>query len=292
MFTAHDSRWLPVAGLLFGAVAWGVLWYPLRMLEAAGLSGLWATLAIYGGTVPMLHLLFRPGYRAMAHHWRIYLTIALAAGWCNTGFILGVLSGDVVRVILLFYLSPVWAVLLARFLLCELLTRRDVAVLATAMSGGLTILWSPEMGYPWPQSLADWYGLSAGVGFALSNVAVREGRALPIDNKLAASWLGVVLVALLSLLLVGAEFPRVSAGVWTLAGALGALGITAMTVSVYFGVARLPLKHSMTILLVEVLAGALSAHWLAGEIIGLSEWIGGALILLATVIAATGGRNA
>ncbi|WP_455218445.1 hypothetical protein, partial [Kaarinaea lacus] len=37
----------PVLALLWAATFWGTVWYPLRLLEQAGLSGLWTTWIIF-----------------------------------------------------------------------------------------------------------------------------------------------------------------------------------------------------------------------------------------------------
>ena len=115
----QHTRLLPVASLLFAATMWGVFWIPLRWLEALGLGGVWVTLLIYTGTliyaVPLI-ILHR---REITQSPGLLIGIALSSGWCNTSFILALLEGEVVRVILLFYLSPVWATLLARLFLKE-----------------------------------------------------------------------------------------------------------------------------------------------------------------------------
>jgi drug/metabolite transporter (DMT)-like permease len=41
------------------------------------------------------------------------LLIALVAGGCNLGYVLATVHGEVMRVLLLFYLAPLWTVLLA-----------------------------------------------------------------------------------------------------------------------------------------------------------------------------------
>lgn len=47
-FNSHKSTAiLPVIVLLWAATFWGVVWYPLRLLEQAGLSGLWTTWIIF-----------------------------------------------------------------------------------------------------------------------------------------------------------------------------------------------------------------------------------------------------
>ena len=47
MSAKHTRGIFPVAALLFSATLWGIIWYPLRLLEQQGLDGLWATGIIY-----------------------------------------------------------------------------------------------------------------------------------------------------------------------------------------------------------------------------------------------------
>ena len=42
---------LPVLALLAGATLWGVIWYPMRLLETAGLNGVWLTLILYASAL-------------------------------------------------------------------------------------------------------------------------------------------------------------------------------------------------------------------------------------------------
>ena len=47
----------------------------------------------------------------------------------------------------------------------------------------------------------------------------------------------------------------------------------------------MPVQRSAVIMLFELVVGAASAWWLAGEVVTLQEWIGGMLILSAALIA-------
>ena len=42
---------LPILSLLLTASLWGLVWYPLRLLEDQGLSGLWLSLTSYGAVL-------------------------------------------------------------------------------------------------------------------------------------------------------------------------------------------------------------------------------------------------
>ncbi len=281
---ARPRAWLPVAALLAAATFWGVLWYPLRLLEAAGLPGLWATLALFGAAaLAGLPWAWRrpPGREALP----ALAALAAASGWCNLAFVLAVLEGEVVRVLLLFYLSPAWAALLGRACLGERLGSRGLGAVLLALAGAAVILWDPSLGLPWPRDGADWLALSSGLAFAAANVLVRGGRWLPAAQQAWWSWAGVTALAGGGLLLGLSPPAAAEAAAVVGAAALGALGIGGMTVALLYGVRRMPVHRSAVILLFEVLAGALSAHWLADEPLGPRTWAGGALVLGAAWLA-------
>lgn len=281
----------PTLMLLWAAIFWGVVWYPLRLLESAGLSGLWTTWVIFAAAaVPGTWLAW--SYRGELREYPgLLLAIALANGWLNTAFVLAVLDGNVVRVLLLFYLSPLWSTLLAWWWLGERPSRFGLATLMLAMTGALVMLWNPALGFPWPQEQADWLAISAGMGFSFSNVAVRRLRHLSAPLKAAVTWWGVLLVAGVWLLLTDTVFatgiwPDVSAGVWVGALLLGVIGIFSATLAVVYGVERMPVHRSAVILLFELVAGTLSSQLLIDEMVTRVEWFGGVLIVLGAYLSA------
>ena len=93
-----------------------------RQLQAAGLHPLWATALIYLLAVLVSSALWRPAQLGQLLRAPALWVLVLASGTTNAAFNWGVTIGDVVRVVLLFYLMPLWAVLLARLLLGERLT--------------------------------------------------------------------------------------------------------------------------------------------------------------------------
>ncbi len=276
---------LPILALLATALFWGLLWYPLRWLAEHGLPGLWATAVLFTSAL-MLGLPWLWRYRGQAaSRPGLILGLLLSSGWCNTAFILAILDGQVVRVLLLFYLSPVWAVLLARLFLGERLPSLAMITLALAMGGALIILWDPALGMPWPQGSSDWLAISSGLAFAVSNVFIRMGQDMSVALKTVSAWLGVTLLSGV-MLLAGAG----GQVVWNLtaalvAVALGVFGIVVMSTCLVYGVSRMPVHRSAVILLFEVVVGAVSAQWLAEEALGVAELLGGTLILAAAWLA-------
>jgi drug/metabolite transporter (DMT)-like permease len=282
----HQYRLLPIASLLFSATLWGVVWYPLRLLEQQGLGGVWSALVSYSAALVVMLWVFVRDRDALGQNLLPLALMGVAAGWCNVAFIMAVLDGNVVRVLLLFYLSPFWAVCLGWFLLDERLDSRSMQVFVIAVAGALIMLWNKDVGMPWPRSNADWLAVSSGFAFALSNVFVRRMQNVSVALKAVSSWSGVIVVALLWIVLARSGLPGVAAPVLLLAVLLGICGFLVMTLSVFYGVTRMPVHRSAVILLFELVAGALSSLWLTDEVVLLQEWLGGIMIVTAAWLAA------
>lgn len=290
--TYRTATLLPILSLLLAATMWGTVWYPLRLLEQGGLHGLWSILVSYCVAMLLgLALLWRHGGEVRRDP-KALLVMALANGWCNVAFVLAVIEGPVMRVLLLFYLSPLWSVILARLILGERLSRESRLVFAMALAGAVIMLWNPALGLPWPQGTGDWLAVSAGFGFALSNVMIRRMQAMSVWTKTAVSWIGVLVIALGMLALTQqTAVPTVAGGVWLGAVGLGVFGIVVMTLTVQYGVSHLPIHRSAVILLFELVAGAVSSYLLAHELIRPQEWVGGALIVAAAYVSAHAARK-
>ena len=286
MASNQQTNSLAVVALLISSTMWGVIWYPLRLLEAQGLDGVTTNLAMYTAC-SLLGLFWLKGLgRAWTEQPRHLLLIMLFSGWTNIAFVLAILDGHVVRVLLLFFLSPLWAVLLGRWFLCERIGLNGALTLVLAMLGAGFMLWQPEAGRLWPESTADWYALTAGMGFAALNVTVRGADAISQSCKANAAWWGVVILAVLWLWLGEQGLPVVSGETYLWAALLGIGGIVVMTLTVQYGVTHMPIQRSAVILLFELVAGAISAQLLADEPVLLREWLGGGLIVLAGYMAA------
>jgi len=277
---------LPVLSLLFTATLWGIVWYPLRLLDGAGLPGVWSSLISYGAALLLLCWVFVRERAVLRRHVPALFMLALGSGWCNVAFIMAVLDGHVVRVLLLFYLSPFWALCLGWLMLGERLDRPSVLVFLIAVIGALIMLWNEDIGVPWPRDAADWLAVSSGFAFALSNVYVRRLQGVSVWLKSVSNWLGVVLVAMAWIVISATPLPAVSSAVYAGAVLLGLCGFLLMTVAVQYGVTRMPVHRSAVILLFELVVGAVSAQLLTDEQVLPREWAGGALIILAAWLAA------
>ncbi len=286
MTSKHATQFWPIISLLVAATLWGVLWYPLRWLEDHGVGGLGAAALIYAGAfLPGLALIHRRWHELASQYWTLLL-LGLASGVCNITFILAMLQGEVVRVLLLFYLSPVWATLLGHVVLGEFISRRAKYVLGLAMVGAVIMLWKPREGLLAAMQVADVLALISGFSFALVNTLVRRAQGVSVRAKTVVAWWGVLLTAGL-LIGVGLEpLPQPEPVVLTVALLLGVLAMPLMTLTVQYGVTHMPVHRSGVILLFELVAGAVSSLWLSDEVIGVREWVGGACVVAAAYLTA------
>lgn len=275
-----------VAGLLTGAVVWGLIWYPFRLLERAGVSGTLATLTTYAVALVVACLLFRRELgRLRRPDWMLVL-IGLSAGWTNLGYVLGMVHGQVMQVLLLFYLAPLWTVAFAALLLGERPGSVGFLVILLSLAGAALMLWQPGISLPFPVSAAEWFGLTAGIGFALSNVLIRKARHLEIPLKAIAVFAGVVVIAAVVAVIEG-TFPDTSLAAGTdtlLLLALLGLVILATNLAVQHGLMLVSANRAIVLLLSELVVAALSSYVLAQEAMHWNQWAGGTMIVAATLL--------
>lgn len=288
---AHRSRHDRVAASLTifaAALLWGTLWIPLRELRAAGSDA--GLLTAAGFLIPLV-VLFPAAVRRWAHlrgagpalpaaGFGLALAIALYAE--------GVVRGSVARVVLLFYLMPVWTTLLARVYRSQPITPRRVASIGVGL-GGLAVIYGPGVVSAGHNASADWMGLVAGMAWAATLVLFlpTAGQA-PLDHVFA-QFVFLAPVYLVVSALPGAAVEGVvggSAGVaafgWLLAFSLiWMLPVVWLTIS---GASRVEPGHAAVLFMLEIAVALASAALLAGEPFGMREGVGAALIAWAGIL--------
>ncbi len=282
---------LPIAGVLSGALVWGLIWYPYRMLQDAGVSGPTATLITY--TLAMLcgaFMLPRVWHelclqtKDRAGWWVVGLVFS--AGWSNFGYVLAVLNGEVMRVLLLFYLAPLWTILFSYWILGERLNRYGYLVIALSFGGAVIMLWRPQLGLPLPQNLSEWIGLTAGMSFALSNVVSRRAAHLSVAAKSSSVLLGTILLTAPLLWWQGGlpdQILAIEAQSWLILALLGIV-LCATSFAVQYGLSKLAANRVIILFLFELVFAAIASYFLADEAMGLRDWMGATLIVSASLL--------
>lgn len=278
--------YLPVIILLGASILWGLSWLPLKAINAMGIQGIALSFGAYG----IIAMVMSPQlWKQRALGWKhrnVMFWIALFGGGANLTFTYALINGEVIRVMVLFYLLPVWGVLGGYFFLKERIDRwRWVGVTAAILGaflilGGFKIFETPPL---WIDALA----LLSGLLFALNNLLFRFAQSVPVASKIGAMFYGCF--ALAALLLLGhiEPFPiNVGIQAWGALGAYALIWLLLANIGSQWGVTHMEAGRSSIIIIMELITAAISATLIAGEIMDFREYIGGFLILSAALIEA------
>ena len=156
---------------LYAGAVWGLFWIPLRALEDAGLHGLWVLVVYFA--VPTLCLLPIGIWRwkhFKAGGLQLQIT-AMLSGLALLLYTMSIVYTEVVRAILLFYLTPIWGTILGRIFLGDAITLQRIFAMVVAFIGALTIF-GLGLQFPVPQNVGDWMGVGAGILWALASLRI------------------------------------------------------------------------------------------------------------------------
>lgn len=284
----------PVLALLFNALVWGVSWWPLRSLHSAGLHPLWATALVYLVVLVCLVLLVRGSAANFLRHPQLWW-LGVAAGLTNICFNWAVTLGDVVRVVLLFYLMPAWSVLIAWKLLGERPTPQALVRVLLAFAGVVLVVLPAGTGWAGLAAIgqglagADFLAIAGGFCFALTNALLRRFSATPESGRMVAMFCGgAVMAGVVAAVATAAGMvpaPPAPALQWLWVAAALSLAFVLGNLALQYGAARLAAGTTALVMLSEVLFASGSSA-LAGAAQPTARMLaGGTLIVLAALLA-------
>ena len=246
-------------------------------------------------------LVLRPQALALARRHPALWLLALATGLTNVCFNWAMAVGDVVRVVLLFYLMPAWSVLLAWRVLGDVPTPMALARLVLAFAGVALVLLPAGTG--WAQLLqmgsslsgVDALALLGGFSFALVNVTLRRLYRVPGEARMLAMFGGGALLATLGAsagMAAGVvAAPPALAPAWAAVALALTLAFLLGNYALQYGAARLAAGTTALVMLSEVLFASASSWWLGAAVLAPRTLAGGALIVLAALLATLPARR-
>jgi drug/metabolite transporter (DMT)-like permease len=274
------------AAVAFVGITWGCWWIFLRLIEATGISAGWTLAVVYGGAAIMLVPLF-------AWRWQRWRPMVWSVLMVGVGYGLplafwshAVIHGNVVRVTLLFYLTPVWGTVLAALMFRERLTPLRLLSVAFGLTGAMAVL-GVEDGFPVPATAPEWMALLAGALFAVAAAASRiwpdvSGYDSSFVMFVASAVLGVVFAGLF-----GTETTPAAASVLQAVPLVIFLAVVFAIPSQFllaWAATKLDPGRVSTLILFDVLATTVSARILTDEPFGWPEAVG-CLFILGTGVA-------
>jgi drug/metabolite transporter (DMT)-like permease len=286
-----STQRLAVGALIASGALWGTTWIPIKHFSRAGLDGVSMTCLGYG-VVGMVSL---PWVLADRRAWRseqgLFAAAALSGGIANVCFVTALAMGGVVRVVLLFYLSPVWALLGGWLLLNEVVSlRRILGVGAAVLGAGLVVGGGGTLIRP--LSRADVLGLASGLFYAAQNVAFRAAERVPVASKTLSVFAGSAVVAGLVMVFGRTGMPELTTSLFTQLVAFAGLWVGAAMWTTMYGVTYLEAGRAGVLLVFELVASLGSAVVIGHERPSPVEMVGATLIVGAAAFEAWAGAEA
>jgi len=277
---------LPVIVLLGSSVLWGLSWLPLKAINAMNIDGIALIFVAYAILALVLSPLLIKEFSVWKEHKKVMLLIALFGGGANLAFTYALINGEVIRVMVLFYLLPVWGVAGGRLFLREDIDRWRYLGVSLAISGAFFILGGFDV-LDAPPSWIDVIALVSGLFFAMNNLLFRAAQSIPVSSKVGSMFVGCFSLAAVFLLAGIEQFPSsVNVNAWWMLVAYAIFWLLLANIGSQWSVTHMEAGRSSIIMIMELITAVISATLIAGESMSLLEYMGGALILTAAFIEA------
>ncbi|MEN9409995.1 MAG: hypothetical protein RL216_1969 [Pseudomonadota bacterium] len=277
---------LASAIVLLTGIVWGVYWVPVRDLADRGLDGAWGTGAITLAAALVLLPFVLADKAALRGRDRVGILSIALGGAAFALYSIGFLYGKVALVVLLWFFSPVWSVLITRYLLRAQVPLLRLLAIAVGLAG-LFIMLGGDGGVPIPGNLGEWMAFIGGLIWAFATAGMRlRSDVTPMPSAfLFALGAAVISLALAPVLepvpaIAQGDLPVIAVQVLLTGGFWWVLSIAALM----WAAVRLDPARVGILLMTEVVFGAVTAAIFAGESLSTSEMIGGALVILSGLL--------
>jgi drug/metabolite transporter (DMT)-like permease len=283
----------PTVALGVAATAAGFNWLPLRALARQGLASGWAGFATAAIATLILLPIAGRSVRSLDRAALALLVTGLANGGALALYSASMLLTDVVRTLILFYLTPMWGALLGLFMLGERLTAARLAALLLCLAGMATILGTGH-GWPWPRNVGDWLALLSGAVYAYGSLRVYGAPGVAARDQTLSTMIGCAIVSGAVLLLLPPELagpmPPLTPMLLLAAGAYAIGMIIPINWLALWSAKYLPPARVGLIFALEAVVGIVSAALLLDEPFGWRELLGSVLVIGATIVEVVGHR--
>jgi drug/metabolite transporter (DMT)-like permease len=268
---------------ILGGAGWGLFWIPLRYMDGIGVTGVWATFAFFFIPAPaILGLIIWRGKVFLHGGWRLHI-LGFFCALANVIYAVSVLYTEVVRAMVLYYMTPIWSFILAWIFLREVITPARFAAIFLG-AAGMMVLFDIDTGFPAPRNSGDWMGLAGGFTWAIAAVLMRrDPEHSAIDMTSSFFFWAIIIAAASTLLPFTEKMPDVTVVVDNLYWLFPVL-VMLVIPTVFFVMWGSPLLNPGVVgllFMTEISVGAVTAAIWANEPFGFREILGITLVSLA-----------
>ncbi len=274
-----------------GGALWGLYWVPIRMFEELGLTGVWPGLVIYVAALAIIAPFAFAVKFPTVSKWQ-FAWVGLLTGAAFTFYGTAITLTDVLRALLLFYLTPVWGTAIGVMFLGERLTLARVLAILMAFGGLFAVVGcGSRSGF----NLGDVLALASGIFWAIGSYKIYKVGNIPPIHLTLAFLVGSIVVTFVLLLVAGdtpgsrTQIPPIQ-DLWPYAVLPGLFAVPMILLTMWPASILTPGRMGI-LLMSEVVVGIGSVALLAGEPFGPFEALGAALILGASLTEVIGNRS-
>ena len=281
MTIRNPSINLASAAVLISSAIWGLYWIPLRYLKSLGVAEAWTVVMINIPAAVVIGVIFMFQFKAQRPHLRRGVMIGIFMGLTVAMFTIGLVHSSVVRVTLLFYLTPVWSTMIGVYWLREPVTRGRWLAIGIGLLGLLFLMSQGDRQVP--LNIGDLYGFVSGITWAIGGAMIKRYGEVPMPTLLFFQFL---LASVFAWLLGAAAGLAPTPSLMFLlqvapASVAISIGLILPSILIMFWAQKFLFPGRVGLLMItEVLVATLTASlFLPNEAMGLIEWIGATLIV-------------
>ena len=283
-------RSYPNLTVIFSCLFWGTYWIPLRSIDSVNSGSVWP---LFLSFLFLALILLKPLIKSITNIFinknYFFLAGCFFAALGISLYSESLLRGEIAKVVVLFYLCPIWGTIFARFILNHSFTIKRIFSIILGIIG-LEIIVGFDKGIILPSTTVEWIALLAGLMWAMSMTLFNLANTTSGFEKTSLTAFLIPFIYLFLCFIPGGRNLIIPDSllsfhliyIWMILFAI--IWLLPTILLTYFSVEVLDPGRINILLAFEVAVGVFSAAMLTNEIIGFREYIGAIFVISACFV--------
>ena len=280
----------PNLTVIIACLFWGTYWIPLRYIDNGNNASVWP---LFLSFLLLALILLKPLIKSITEIFikknYFFLFGCFFAALGISLYSESLLRGEIAKVVVLFYLCPIWGTIFARFILNHPFTLKRIISIILGIIG-LEIIVGFEKGILLPSTTVEWIALFAGLMWAMSMTLFNLANTTSGAEKTSLTAFLIPFIYLFLCFIPGGRNVVMPDNllsihpiyIWMILFAI--VWLLPSILLTYFSVEVLDPGRINILLAFEVAIGFLSSALLTNEIIGFREYIGAIFVVSACFV--------
>jgi len=280
----------PNLTVIVSCLFWGTYWIPLRSIDSVNRGSVWP---LFLSFLLLALILIKPLIKSITNIFinknYFFLASCFFAALGISLYSESLLRGEIAKVVVLFYLCPIWGTIFARFILNHSFTIKRIFSIILGIIG-LEIIVGFDKGIILPSTTVEWIALLAGIMWAMSMTLFNLVNTTSGFEKTSLTAFLIPFIYLFLCFIPGGRNLIIPDSllsfhliyIWMILFAI--IWLLPSILLTYFSVEVLDPGRINILLAFEVAVGVFSAAMLTNEIIGFREYIGAIFVISACFV--------